>query len=83
MFRFLEQAKNAALGISASGVRILGPASSPMERRGGRYRGQLLIHAADRRPLQRFLPVLRATIEQLDDARRTRWSIDVDPIELF
>jgi primosomal protein N' (replication factor Y) len=83
MFRFLEQAKNAALGISASGVSILGPASSPMERRGGRYRGQLLIHAADRSHLQRFLPVLRATIEQLDDARRTRWSIDVDPIELF
>ena len=83
MFRFLEQAKNAALGISASGVRILGPASSPMERRGGRYRGQLLIHAADRSHLQRFLPALRATIEQLDDARRTRWSIDVDPIELF
>jgi primosomal protein N' (replication factor Y) len=83
MFRFLEQAKNAALGISASGVSILGPASSPMERRGGRYRGQLLIHAADRGQLQRFLPALRATIEQLDDARRTRWSIDVDPIELF
>ena len=83
MFRFLEQAKNAALSISASGVSILGPASSPMERRGGRYRGQLLIHAADRGQLQRFLPALRATIEQLDDARRTRWSIDVDPIELF
>jgi len=83
MFRFLEQAKNAALGISASGVSILGPASSPMERRGGRYRGQLLIHATDRNHLQRFLPALRAAIEQLDDARRTRWSIDVDPIELF
>jgi len=83
LFRFLDHVRKAALGISATGVTILGPASSPMERRGGRYRGQLLIHASTRQQLQRFLPALRLAIEHLDDARRTRWSIDVDPVELF
>ena len=64
-------------------VRILGPAPSPMERRQGRYRAQLLLQCPERRILHRSLPGLVARAEALPEARRVRWSLDVDPAELF
>jgi primosomal protein N' (replication factor Y) len=87
LFQFLEQARECTNGIvtpaGASQLRILGPATAPMERRSGRYRGQLLIQSIQRNELQRFLPAWRNRLGALADARRVRWSLDVDPIELF
>ena len=54
-----------------------------MERRGGRFRGQVLLQSPQRNRLQGFLPDFRAAIEVLPDARKVRWSLDVDPLELF
>ena len=54
-----------------------------MARRAGRYRVQLLLQSADRRALHDLLHELRPMLEQEPAARRVRWSIDVDPIELF
>jgi primosomal protein N' (replication factor Y) len=54
-----------------------------MERRGGHYRAQLLARAASHAPLQRLLAGWLPAIEVLPEARRVRWSIDVDPAELF
>ena len=65
------------------GFEVLGPAAAPMERRGGHYRAQLLARAASHGPLQRMLAVWLPSIEVLPEARRVRWSIDVDPSELF
>jgi primosomal protein N' (replication factor Y) len=83
LYRFLEQARTSAGTFMNTGIRLLGPASSPMERRSGRYRGQLLIQSDQRAVLQRFLAGWRATLATLPDARRTRWSLDIDPAELF
>ena len=47
LFRLLEQAREAAIPLAARDIRILGPASSPMERRSGRYRAQLLLQSTD------------------------------------
>ncbi|HET8881217.1 MAG TPA: hypothetical protein VFM56_03500 [Solimonas sp.] len=52
-----------------------------MERRAGFVRAQLLIQAAQRSALQR---ALAATVPRLAElARGVRWSIDVDPADLF
>lgn len=83
LFAFLDRARAIADSLAGGRVSVLGPASSPMERRGGRFRGQLLLHAGQRNHLQAVLPALRAGIEGLDDARKVRWSLDVDPLELF
>ena len=83
MFRFLEQARSNAVAISPNGIRILGPASAPMERRAGRYRGQLLIQSPNRSQLQHFLRPWRTTLSTLPEARKVRWSLDIDPAELF
>jgi primosomal protein N' (replication factor Y) len=64
-------------------LRVLGPVDAPMARRAGRYRAQLLIQSSDRRRLHEVLADLRPALENDPVARRVRWSIDVDPIELF
>ena len=64
-------------------IRLLGPAPAPMERRAGRFRAQLLVEADNRAQLQRFLTAWRADVAALPEAGRTRWSLDVDPVELF
>ena len=78
---FLDAAATLAAG--AEGVRVLGPVDAVMARRAGRYRAQLLLVADERRPLHRLLARLRPALENEPLARKVRWSIDVDPIELY
>jgi primosomal protein N' (replication factor Y) len=54
-----------------------------MERRAGRHRAQLLLHAPSHQPLRRLLQAWLPTLTSLELARQVRWSIDVDPVELF
>ena len=64
-------------------LRVLGPVDAPMARKAGRYRVQLLLQSGDRKMLHRLLGKLRPALEEATSARKVRWSIDVDPIELF
>jgi primosomal protein N' (replication factor Y) len=81
--RFLEVARRIAEAAGIDGVRILGPVSAPMERKAGRYRAQLLLQSRHRGSLHQMLSSLRISLEASKEARRVRWSVDVDPIELF
>jgi primosomal protein N' (replication factor Y) len=54
-----------------------------MARKAGRYRAQLLVQSSDRRALHAILANLRPSLETVPAARKVRWSIDVDPIELW
>jgi len=56
---------------------------APMPRRAGLYRGQLLLSADERSPLHAFLPNWLARLRDDNAARRVRWSLDVDPIDLY
>jgi primosomal protein N' (replication factor Y) len=80
---FLELARELATGIGVHGVEILGPAAAPMERRAGHFRAQLLLHAASHSPLQRLFAQWLPAIETAPAARKVRWALDVDPLELF
>ncbi len=82
-YAFLDRARDLAKPLSGKGLCMLGPAPAPMERRSGRYRGQLLVQADDRGAMQRFLVAWRAELAKLPEGRRARWSLDVDPVELF
>ncbi len=81
--QFLEHAAQLALGLALESLRILGPVDAPMARKAGRFRAQLLLQSTERRSLHHALSVLRPQLESSPEARRVRWSIDVDPIELF
>lgn len=65
------------------GLAILGPAPAPMEKRGGRWRAQLLFQSASRPVLHGSLAAIRALAPTLPGARQLRWSVEVDPTELF
>ena len=80
---FLDRARELAESMSTAGVEVLGPAAAPMERRAGHYRAQLLLHAPTHSPLQRLFGRWIPAVEELPEARRVRWSLDVDPLELF
>lgn len=82
-FRFLDAARAFAESRGLSAVRVLGPVSAPMERKAGLYRAQLLLQSGHRGRLHEMLDTLRPSLENSAEARRVRWSIDVDPIELF
>jgi len=64
-------------------TRLIGPLPSPLQRRAGKYRAQLLLAAADRRGAQAAAGQLVASAEELPARRGLKWSIDVDPQDLF
>jgi primosomal protein N' (replication factor Y) len=66
----------------AGGVQILGPAAATMERRGGRYRAQLLFQSSSRAALHALINECLIAMRDWRESRRVRWSIDVDPAEL-
>lgn len=65
-----------------AGCSWLGPFPSPMEKRAGLYRSQLLLQASHRRPLHQLLSQLLMHL-QSQGRQRVRWSIDVDPIDSY
>jgi primosomal protein N' (replication factor Y) len=79
---FLDAARTLAEELAVAGVELLGPVPAPMERRGGRYRAQLLVQAGRRADLHRLLTPWVPQLETLRLARKVRWSIDVDPQEM-
>ncbi len=68
----------AALGLD---VVIYDPVPPAVERIAGRERGQLLVQAASRAVLQRFLHAWHPCLEARA-SRAVRWSLDVDPLEI-
>ena len=66
----------------AHGVSVLGPANALIARRADRHRAHLLIEAADRSALQRFLGDWLPRVEGLSAPHGLRWSLDVDPLEV-
>jgi primosomal protein N' (replication factor Y) (superfamily II helicase) len=64
-------------------LQIAGPMPAPMPLRAGRHRGQLLLEAASRNTLHGMLRSWQLALIALPSARRVRWSLDVDPIDLY
>ena len=81
---FLRTARSIAERINRPSplMGYLGPLPAMLERRAGRYRFVLQIDAHKRSLLQMLLDALIVEINQHKDARRVRWSIDVDPQEM-
>jgi len=79
---FLHVAK-AALRESDSTLELHGPLPAPMPRRAGFQRAQLLLSSSDRRTLHLALDAALPAIHASPEARRVRWSLDVDPTDLY
>jgi primosomal protein N'' len=79
---FLGEARAVALHSLCRGVELFGPVPAPMERRAGRYRAQLLLQARARADLHHLLSTWVPGLQTLKTARRVRWSLDVDPLDM-
>ena len=73
----------ASLARDPDGVSLLGPMPAPMPRRAGMVRGQLLLSANDRAPLHTFPSGWIEQVRAMPQTRRVRWSLDVDPTDLY
>lgn len=78
---FLSEA-NAALPATDT-LQVAGPMPAPMPLRAGRQRGQLLIESTSRKHLHAAMRPWSLQLAQLPSARKVRWSLDVDPIDLY
>jgi primosomal protein N' (replication factor Y) len=62
---------------------VLGPAPAPMAKRAGRFRYQLLLQSNKRQDLHNLLDLLMPKIEKMKLAKKVRWSLDIDPVDLY
>lgn len=81
---FLKLARHEAEAIFPSNPQLnyLGPLPAMIERRGDRFRFQLQINSAQRKPLQQLLTQLVHKLEANALSKRVRWAVDVDPSEM-
>ncbi len=80
---FLAAVVQLAQEHSKGHTQILGPVAAPMARRAGLYRYQLLFQSNRRSELHALLDTLVPNIEKLKQAKKVRWSLDVDPVDLY
>jgi primosomal protein N' (replication factor Y) len=78
---FLREAH--ASFVPSPAVQATAPMPAPMARRAGKSRGQLLLTGSQRPALQAALGQWIPGLYQLKSARKVRWSIDVDPVDLY
>ena len=61
---------------------ILGPIPSPITKRAGKSRWQLMLQTNERSLMQKLLQSSKPVIQTLPEAKKVRWGIDRDPQEL-
>jgi len=81
--QFLKAMQKLIAQANGEGVSVLGPVSAPMARRAGQFRFQLLLQSPQRRALHSLLDRLLPGVYRLKEAKKVRWSLDVDPLDLF
>jgi primosomal protein N' (replication factor Y) len=81
--KFLQQLRNSVEPALPAGTTLIGPLPAPMQRRAGMFRAQLLLRAPDRRSARTAAAMLVAAAEQLPARQRLKWSIDIDPQDMF
>ncbi|MDB3991901.1 primosomal protein N' [Gammaproteobacteria bacterium] len=64
-------------------VNSIGPIPSPIEKRAGMFRSQIILKTKKKSTLQQFMLILVSKIETLRTPSGVRWSIDIDPVELM
>ena len=72
-----------ALQTDFAAIELIGPLPAPLEKKAGRHRFQLYIKSASRPILLRYLQQFTQALERIKSPAQTRWSLDVDPLDLI
>ncbi|STQ46966.1 Primosomal protein N' [Ewingella americana] len=80
---FLQQLRNLleSSPLKDESLWILGPVPALAAKRNGRFRWQLLLQHPSRRVLQQLLKSSQSLINALPQAKKVKWTLDVDPID--
>lgn len=81
--KVLNEIKRLFSRLPSSHYQLLGPIPAPMEKRKNLFHAQLLLQTKSRRVRQQILKRLRLQLFSLKKYPQAKWSIDVDPIEMF
>ncbi len=81
--QFLHAVCQAISALGAGKTQVLGPVAAPMARRAGLFRFQLLLQSPQRKDLHHLLDRLLPAIYALKESKKVRWSLDVDPLDLY
>ena len=80
---FLQTLREQAEANLPKGAALIGPLPSPMQRRAGKFRSQLLLTAPTRRSAQAAASLLVSLAETLPARGGLKWSLDIDPQDVF
>jgi primosomal protein N' (replication factor Y) len=80
---FLQQVQSFLGPHVTGGACVLGPVPAPIVRRAERFHYQLLLQANQRKQLHQMLDLLVKEVGAIKMVRKVRWSIDVDPVDLY
>lgn len=78
-----DQANNLIRQNNLSGLHIMDPVPSPMEKLSDRFRAQLLVKSTSRKSLGQLMSAWMPALEAAKESRKIRWSLDIDPMELY
>jgi primosomal protein N' (replication factor Y) len=76
---FLQKLRQQAQPALPRGATLIGPLPSPMQRRAGKFRTQLLLKAKDRATAQGAATLLVNLAQELPGRSKLNWTIDIDP----
>ena len=79
---FLQKLRDLVLPALPHQATLIGPLPSPMQRRAGKFRSQLLLTASTRGAAQKAASLLVTAAGQLP-ARQLKWTVDIDPQDSF
>lgn len=77
---FLGRTRDVLL--ATSGITVEGPLPAQLARRAGYRRAHLIVEAGERRVVHAALAAWAPLAQAWPEARRVRWSLDIDPIEV-
>ncbi len=64
-------------------LEIYGPIPAPIEKRAGKIRMQLLVISTSRGVLKEAMKVWCPELEKIPEAKKVRWSLDIDPQDMM
>ena len=79
---FLQDVKQMVNVTNSVSFNIFGPIPARLERKAGMFHSQLVVIATDRKRLQQHIKNWASEIQQRPLAKRVRWDIEVDPLEM-
>lgn len=80
---FLAELRNRIQQRLPAGTALIGPLPSPMQRRAGKFRAQLVLRAPTRAKAQQAAALLVEIAESQRSRSDLKWSIDIDPQDMF